>query len=256
MASPTQWTWLCVDSRSWWWTGRPGVLHFMGSQRVVRNWATELNSEINQFRPQQLALQESAVAKCFCHSCSLRRPSQPRVVAQDSDTSHHFLQSLPETLSWIGLPWLYLPPLPSTFFCCNLYKPHFIIYQFPTSEVCVQVSFASDLTWNLAFLWGYGFTWSHFERKFHIFYEPQSWEMECTSLSLTIITLEQKLLCLQASSPNLLSSTSPLLPSPASGHSPQSQQSLYLSLSPPSFPSNSAVYVDGVCPTSSAARLV
>ena len=32
-----------VDSRSWWWTGRPGVLRFMGSQRVGDNWATELN---------------------------------------------------------------------------------------------------------------------------------------------------------------------------------------------------------------------
>ena len=43
MASPTQWTWVWVDSRSWWWTGRPGVLLFMGSQRVRHDWATELN---------------------------------------------------------------------------------------------------------------------------------------------------------------------------------------------------------------------
>ena len=41
MASPTQWTWVWVDSRSWWWTGRPGVLQFMGSQRVRHDWATE-----------------------------------------------------------------------------------------------------------------------------------------------------------------------------------------------------------------------
>ena len=32
-----------VNSRSWWWTGRPGVLRFMGSQRVGHDWATELN---------------------------------------------------------------------------------------------------------------------------------------------------------------------------------------------------------------------
>ena len=43
MASPTQWTWVWVDSGSWWWTGRPGVLRFMGSQRVRHDWATELN---------------------------------------------------------------------------------------------------------------------------------------------------------------------------------------------------------------------
>ena len=43
MASPTQWTWVWVDSGSWWWTGRPGVLRFMGLQRVKYDWATELN---------------------------------------------------------------------------------------------------------------------------------------------------------------------------------------------------------------------
>ena len=43
MASPTQWMWIWVNSRSWWWTGRPGVLRFMGSQRVRHDWATELN---------------------------------------------------------------------------------------------------------------------------------------------------------------------------------------------------------------------
>ena len=42
MASPTQWTWVWVDSGSWWWTGKPGVLQSMGSQRVRHNWATEL----------------------------------------------------------------------------------------------------------------------------------------------------------------------------------------------------------------------
>ena len=43
MASPTQWTWVWIDSRSWWWTGRPGVLQFMGLQRVGHDWVTELN---------------------------------------------------------------------------------------------------------------------------------------------------------------------------------------------------------------------
>ena len=43
MASLTQWTWAWVDSWSRWWTGRPGVLRFMGSQRIRHDWATELN---------------------------------------------------------------------------------------------------------------------------------------------------------------------------------------------------------------------
>ena len=43
MASQTRWTWVWVNSGSWWWTGRPGVLRFMGWQRVGHDWATELD---------------------------------------------------------------------------------------------------------------------------------------------------------------------------------------------------------------------
>ena len=43
MALLTQWTWVWVNSRSWWWTGRPGLLQSMGSQRIGHHWATELN---------------------------------------------------------------------------------------------------------------------------------------------------------------------------------------------------------------------
>ena len=43
MASPTQWTWVWASSGSWWWTGKPGVLQSLGSQRVRHDWVTELN---------------------------------------------------------------------------------------------------------------------------------------------------------------------------------------------------------------------
>ena len=43
MASLTQWTWVWVNSGSWWWTGRHGVVWFMRSQRVGYDWVTELN---------------------------------------------------------------------------------------------------------------------------------------------------------------------------------------------------------------------
>ena len=42
----TRWMWVWVNSRSWWWTGRPGVLRFMGSHRVGHDWETELNWRI------------------------------------------------------------------------------------------------------------------------------------------------------------------------------------------------------------------
>ena len=38
MASPTRWAWVWVNSRNWWWIGRPGMLQFMGSQRVTTEW--------------------------------------------------------------------------------------------------------------------------------------------------------------------------------------------------------------------------
>ena len=50
MASPTQWTWVWVSSGSWWWTGRPGMLQFMGLQSWtwLSNW-TELNTHMQKF---------------------------------------------------------------------------------------------------------------------------------------------------------------------------------------------------------------
>ena len=47
MASPIQWTWVWVNFGSWWWTGRPGVLQSMGSQRVSHDWVSELIWVIN-----------------------------------------------------------------------------------------------------------------------------------------------------------------------------------------------------------------
>ena len=48
MASLTWWTWVWASSESWWWTGKPGMLQSMGSQRVGHNWVTELNrTELN-----------------------------------------------------------------------------------------------------------------------------------------------------------------------------------------------------------------
>ena len=42
MVSLTRWIWVWVNSGSWWWTGRPGMLRFMGLQRVGHDWATDL----------------------------------------------------------------------------------------------------------------------------------------------------------------------------------------------------------------------
>ena len=64
MASRIRCTWVWVNSGRWWWTGRPGVLLFMGSQRVGHDWATELNLLFEYI--------------CFCYYISTcRAPSSP-----------------------------------------------------------------------------------------------------------------------------------------------------------------------------------
>ena len=60
MASPIRWTWVWVNSGSWWWTGRPGVLQFMGSQRDGHDWATELNwTELTEYLFTSIAMYAS-----------------------------------------------------------------------------------------------------------------------------------------------------------------------------------------------------
>ena len=55
---PTQWTWVWVNSESWWWTGKPGVLQSMRSQRVGHDWATKLMQCFNYFLKIKLFVDE------------------------------------------------------------------------------------------------------------------------------------------------------------------------------------------------------
>ena len=74
MASLTQWTWLWVNSGSWWWTGRPGVLRFMGSQRVGYDWETELTwTELNSFKvfSRKLRERKASAADNLLHNGSV-----------------------------------------------------------------------------------------------------------------------------------------------------------------------------------------
>ena len=74
MASPTQWTWVWVNSRSWWWTGRRAMLWSMGSQRVRCDWVTELNW--------YLLILHYCQSTTFCYTCVSdtmeRKNYQPR----------------------------------------------------------------------------------------------------------------------------------------------------------------------------------
>ena len=61
MASLTQRTWVWVDSRSWCRTGRTGVMHFMGSQRVGHAWETKVSEKMTSM----ISDEESSFSNCF-----------------------------------------------------------------------------------------------------------------------------------------------------------------------------------------------
>ena len=85
MASLTRWTWVWVNSGSWWWTGRPGVLRFMGSQRVGHDWATELNWIYVVLVKEEFAPSTLLLPKFFCYSEELM--SRRRCEDWDHDIS-------------------------------------------------------------------------------------------------------------------------------------------------------------------------
>ena len=92
MASLTQWTWVWVNSGSWWWTGKPGVLWYLGSQRVRHDWATELNWDfsIHKESENMLYLCVGSVAQsylilcdpidCSLSGCSVQGIPQARIL--------------------------------------------------------------------------------------------------------------------------------------------------------------------------------
>ena len=93
MASPTWWTWVWVNSGNWWWTGRPGALQFMGSQRVGHDCATELNwTEVISHSLRPYGLQHARVP---CLSPS------PRVCSNSYSLSQWYYL----TISSSGIPF-------------------------------------------------------------------------------------------------------------------------------------------------------
>ena len=84
MASPTQWMWVWVGSGSWWWTGRPGVLWFIGSQRVGHDWVTKLNWTDSSFQ--------------WCLTLC-----DPRDCIRPGSSAHGILQT--RILEWVAIPF-------------------------------------------------------------------------------------------------------------------------------------------------------
>ena len=89
----TYYFWLIKNSRSWWWTGRPGVLWFMGSQKVGHDWATELNwTELRQHIKKQRHYFANKGPPC--QSCDL-------------SSSHVWMWELDYKESWAPNNWCF-----------------------------------------------------------------------------------------------------------------------------------------------------
>ena len=85
IASLTRWTWVWVNSGSWWWTGRPGVVRFMGSQRVGHDWATELNWLMKESNQGWLQLGQS------CHLLRWENWERAMFVGEDQNWALNML---------------------------------------------------------------------------------------------------------------------------------------------------------------------
>ena len=129
MASPTRWTWVWTSSGSWWWTGKPGMLQFMGSQRAGHDLVTELNWICCCFSVLQLCLRVLQIlyVSCFTFSSvqSLRCVwlfATPWITARQASLSITNSQSLLKLMPIESVtpskplilcgPLLLLPPIP------------------------------------------------------------------------------------------------------------------------------------------------
>ena len=95
MASPTWWTWVWASLVSWWWTGKPGVLQAMGSQRVRHDWEAELCWEKIYSAPLKVKVKvlvaESHLILCWPMDCSLT-----------GSCAHGIFQA--RILEWVAMP--------------------------------------------------------------------------------------------------------------------------------------------------------
>ena len=93
MASLTWWTWVWVNSGSWWWTGRPGELQFMGSQRVGHNWETELNWTESWSQSQDSSdigpVSTLTVSDSLTH-CQYPTPRGTFAIVHEPTLTHHY----------------------------------------------------------------------------------------------------------------------------------------------------------------------
>ena len=112
MASLTQRTWVWASSGSWWWTGNPGMLQSMGSQRVRHDWVTELNWL-------RLLWGDSKLAKMACSgSLAPHFVNNDYVTAEIPYSTLHHELFVCSHATWCGMHICELHPKKRRHFCC------------------------------------------------------------------------------------------------------------------------------------------
>ena len=137
MASLTRWTWVWINSGSWWWTGRPDMLWFMGSQRVWQDWSTETNQR--RFKESYSKWKNPTFASCLTigkqrwkihlfkniYLLSFQVKSKKTPAKPSSET--HSDMTLTHPHQWFRLgPWI--PP------CTNRLMSAWSAHEFQTSN--------------------------------------------------------------------------------------------------------------------------
>ena len=115
MASATRWTWVWVNSGSWWWTGRPGILQSTRTQRIRHDWATELN-----WKSQQMVTAAMILKMLTPWEKSSDRPRQhikkkrhyfankdPSIQGYVFSSSHVWIWELDYKESWVPKNWCF-----------------------------------------------------------------------------------------------------------------------------------------------------
>ena len=101
MASPTRWTWVWASSGSWWWTGKPGMLQSVRSERVRHNWATELNWQgLRNFRERKWVTQTASLLfhpylNFSPQQYKLKRLTQHKPALEKSQRDSHIRKHFP-----------------------------------------------------------------------------------------------------------------------------------------------------------------
>ena len=110
MASLTRWMWVWVNSEDWWWTAKPGVVRFMGSQRVGHDWATERNwTELNGTRAlKSFPFHCFPLFLCIDHWGRLSYLSLLFFGTLHSDAFHGVAKSQTRLSNWTELNWKHL----------------------------------------------------------------------------------------------------------------------------------------------------